>query len=173
MGDSAREVGLFYELDVAKLLEYLGWRVRKTAEPGDFGVDLLLYGSDGPRPEFAVQCKFLTTGQVGVDAVQQAFAGARHYRALAAVVASNQAPTPRAAVLAESLQVRYVRVLCGTPRISFPSPLAQDQGRSPSTVDRLWGSPPLSAQRDGSPGLFVLLARTAGWLVGKMRGPRT
>jgi|GEM_PF-6746858 len=96
-----------YECYIAALFKAEGFRVELTPTSGDFGIDVLCYDGEDGRPIHAVQCKYLSQ-PVDVEAVQQAFSGAAHYRAQhLAIVISNQPLTRQARELAESIGVKH------------------------------------------------------------------
>ena len=78
--------GTEFEDYVAARLRRAGWRVTFTPASGDYGVDLI--GAKDGR-SVAVQCKRLGK-PVGVAAVQQVVAGARHHGCAKSIVVSNQ-----------------------------------------------------------------------------------
>lgn len=96
--------GVEFEEFVAAQLRTRGWGVTHTASTGDYGVDLIAR-KDGTR--IAVQCKRLAR-DVGVAAVQQVVAGARHHRCTQAVVVTNQTFTKAARQLASTHRCRLV-----------------------------------------------------------------
>ena len=70
--------GYLFEEYIAELLEKLGYiDVKVTPPTGDFGVDILAI-KDGIK--YAFQCKKYS-GKVGVDSVQQVYAGKKFYNA--------------------------------------------------------------------------------------------
>ncbi len=96
--------GLEFEEYVATRFRDAGFPVNTTPMSGDFGVDLIVSGN-GHR--VAVQCKRLSR-PVGVAAVQQVVAGARHYGCNTAMVISNQEFTPAARELAHTHECSLV-----------------------------------------------------------------
>jgi restriction system protein len=96
--------GVEFEEFVAAQLRTRGWSVIRTASTGDYGVDLIAK-KDGTC--MAVQCKRLARA-VGVAAVQQVVAGARHHGCNQAVVVTNQAFTKAASQLATTHRCRLV-----------------------------------------------------------------
>ena len=86
---------------LARRFRRAGWRVRHTAQSGDFGADLLIE-RDGE--EWVVQAK-RQARPVGVAAVQQAAAARPHYGADGAMVVTNTTFTAQAVALAESAEV--------------------------------------------------------------------
>jgi restriction system protein len=89
--------GELFEWWVAEGLRRQGWHVELTPSSGDYGADLIAT-KDGQRT--AVQVKRYTK-QVGVSAVQQAFAGAVHWKCTATMVITSSAGyTPAARNLA-------------------------------------------------------------------------
>ena len=88
--------GTEFEVYVAARLRRAGWQVTFTAASGDYGVDLIARRDD---KSVAVQCKRLGK-PVGVAAVQQVVAGARHHGCARSIVISNQEFTAAAQQLA-------------------------------------------------------------------------
>ncbi|MEB4207518.1 restriction endonuclease [Mycobacterium sp. 94-17] len=99
-----RMSGVEFEEFVAAQLRIAGYSVTPTASTGDYGVDLIAK-KDGAR--MAVQCKRLTKA-VGVAAVQQVVAGARHHGCRRTVVVTNQTFTKAARQLASTHHCRLV-----------------------------------------------------------------
>ncbi|MGA8545366.1 MAG: restriction endonuclease [Mycobacterium sp.] len=88
--------GMKFEDYVAARLRRAGWQVAFTSGSGDYGVDLIAQ-RDGKS--VAIQCK--RHGKpVGVAAVQQVVAGARHHGCTRSIVISNQEFTHAAKQLA-------------------------------------------------------------------------
>lgn len=106
MHASLREVdamsGRQFEGWLAWFFEQLGFDVEKTPYAGDYGADLILTWN-GIR--IAVQAK---SGHqnIGVSAVQQAFAAHVYYACEQSMVVTNQYFTEQALLLAERLGVR-------------------------------------------------------------------
>jgi restriction system protein len=88
--------GTDFEGYVAARLQRAGWDVTFTPTSGDYGVDLIARRDDRA---VAVQCKRLGK-PVGVAAVQQVVAGARHHDCTRSIVISNQEFTDAATKLA-------------------------------------------------------------------------
>jgi restriction system protein len=88
--------GTEFEGYVAARLRRAGWRVTFTAASGDYGVDLIAQKDD---KSVAIQCK-RHGNSVGVAAVQQVVAGARHHGCTKSIVVSNREFTPAAKKLA-------------------------------------------------------------------------
>jgi HJR/Mrr/RecB family endonuclease len=88
--------GLEFEDYVAARMQRAGWEVNFTPAVGDYGVDLIVE-KDGQY--VAVQCKRHGKA-VGVAAVQQVVAGARHHGCTRSIVVSNQEFTSAAKQLA-------------------------------------------------------------------------
>ncbi|WAJ46662.1 restriction endonuclease [Mycobacterium sp. Aquia_216] len=88
--------GVEFEDYVATRMQRAGWRVSFTPAVGDYGVDLIAE-KDGQYA--AIQCK--RHGKtVGIAAVQQVVAGARHHGCTRSIVVSNQEFTAAAKQLA-------------------------------------------------------------------------
>lgn len=88
--------GVEFEDYIAARIQRAGWQVDFTPTVGDYGVDLIVH-KDGEY--VAVQCK-RHAKTVGVAAVQQVVAGARHYGCTRSIVVSNQEFTAAAKQLA-------------------------------------------------------------------------
>lgn len=88
--------GVDFETFVAARMQNAGWHVEITPASSDYGVDLI---ATNRRDVVAVQCKRYSR-TVGVRAVQEAVAGARHYGCTRAMVVSNQDFTRQAQALA-------------------------------------------------------------------------
>lgn len=88
--------GTEFEDYVAARLQRAGWQVTFTSASGDYGVDLIAQ-KDGKS--VAIQCK-RHSKSVGVAAVQQVVAGARHHGCTKSIVVSNQEFTEAAKQLA-------------------------------------------------------------------------
>jgi restriction system protein len=88
--------GTEFEDYVAARLRRAGWHVVFTSASGDYGVDLIAQ-RDGKS--VAIQCK-RHGKSVGVAAVQQVVAGARHHGCTRSIVISNQEFTRAAKQLA-------------------------------------------------------------------------
>lgn len=88
--------GTEFEDYVATRMRRAGWQVAFTSASGDYGVDLIAQ-RDGKS--VAIQCK-RHGKSVGVAAVQQVVAGARHHGCTRSIVISNQEFTQAAKQLA-------------------------------------------------------------------------
>jgi HJR/Mrr/RecB family endonuclease len=88
--------------DVFKVLGYA--EVVRTKASGDQGIDLIV---DDGAERVAIQAK-LYRGSVGNDAVQQAFAGMRHYRCDRCAVITNSVFTRSAQELAASTECKLI-----------------------------------------------------------------
>ena len=94
-----------FEKFSVKLLEAIGfWLVEKTKTSGDYGIDVTAR-KDGKK--YAFQCKCYQ-GKVGVHAVQEAFSGAKMYRADVAAVITNSLFTPNARKMAKEIGVLLI-----------------------------------------------------------------
>ena len=91
-----------FEYFCAQLLEERGFiDVEVTRGSGDYGVDILAE-KDGVT--YAIQCKRYTS-PVGVDAIQQVYAGKDYYDRMVGVVMTNQYFTAPAVEVAKKLRV--------------------------------------------------------------------
>lgn len=90
--------GVEFEDYVAARLRRTGWRVSFTPAVGDYGVDLI---AEKDGRSVAIQCK-RHGRSVGVAAVQQVVAGARHHGCTRSIVVSNQDFTSAARQLAHT-----------------------------------------------------------------------
>jgi restriction system protein len=88
--------GVEFEDYVAVRMQRAGWQVSFTPAVGDYGVDLI---AQKDSQYAAVQCKRHAKA-VGVAAVQQVVAGARHHGCSRSIVVSNQEFTSAAKQLA-------------------------------------------------------------------------
>jgi restriction system protein len=88
--------GTDFENYVAARLRRAGWQVTFTSLTGDYGVDLI---AERDGKSVAIQCK-RHGNSVGVAAVQQVVAGARHHGCTKSIVVSNQEFTRAAKQLA-------------------------------------------------------------------------
>jgi hypothetical protein len=91
--------GVDFEHYVAARLRSAGYTVEMTTTTGDFGVDLIVTSPEGVRR--AIQCK-RKAKPVGVSAVQEVVAGAKHYGCTSTMVVSNSEFTPAAIQLANA-----------------------------------------------------------------------
>ncbi len=91
-----------FEYFCAQLLEDCGFiDVEVTRGSGDYGVDILAE-KDGIT--YAIQCKRYT-GPVGVEAIQQVYAGKDFYDRMVGAVITNQYFTAAAVEVAKKLKV--------------------------------------------------------------------
>lgn len=91
-----------YEYDCANRLRKSGfYKVSVTRGSGDQGIDVIAYKSG---EKYGIQCKYYSS-PVGNFAVQEAFAGAKHYNCKYAVVLTNNTFTKSARELAKSTNV--------------------------------------------------------------------
>ncbi len=90
--------GSAFEEYVARLLSSQGYRVTRTGQPGDMGVDLV---AGRPPDKYAVQVK-RQASPVSRRAVSDAVAATAHYRCTAAMVVTNSSFTAGARELAHS-----------------------------------------------------------------------
>jgi restriction system protein len=88
--------GTEFEDYIAGRLQRAGWQVTLTSASGDYGVDLI---AERDGKSVAIQCK-RHGKSVGVAAVQQVVAGARHHGCAKSIVVSNQEFTNAAKQLA-------------------------------------------------------------------------
>jgi restriction system protein len=94
--------GLDFEELTCDILASNGFELAKnTPSTGDFGVDVLAY-RDGIS--YAIQCKRYHS-DVGVEAVQQVYAGRAYYQCHVALVFTNRYFTPAAIELADKIGV--------------------------------------------------------------------
>lgn len=96
--------GQVFENQLEGLLNALGFRCERTPVSGDFGVDLILHAGDH---RIALQAKDYQAA-VGVSAVMEVAAGAKHYGCNAAVVMGRGEFTPAARELAKSTGTKLV-----------------------------------------------------------------
>jgi len=93
--------GVEFEAYLQNLFSQQGYRADLTAASGDCGVDLIL-DKDGKR--FGVQAKRYIQ-PVGLEAVQEVYAGRQHFGFDAAMVITNNQFTPAASKLAHTTKV--------------------------------------------------------------------
>lgn len=96
--------GLDFETFVAARMYSAGWHIETTSASSDYGVDLI---ATNRRDVVAVQCKRYSK-TVGVRAVQEVVAGARHYDCTRAMVVSNQDFTRQAQTLAATSKCELI-----------------------------------------------------------------
>lgn len=87
-----------FEQCIASTLRRDGHFVKLTPKSGDYGVDIIMDN------HVAIQCKRYS-GNVGLKAVQEVYAGMRHYGCERAIVATNSKFTKSAIQLANELGV--------------------------------------------------------------------
>jgi restriction system protein len=110
-----------YEVFVESILQRHGLQITRTGASGDQGVDLIAEYDD---QRLAIQCKRYRSA-VGNSAVQEVFAGARHYDCQLAVVVTDSSFTPAAKQLAQTsgvllfhhdeLDAKLLRILGDNP----------------------------------------------------------
>lgn len=94
--------GLVFENYFSDLLRNNGYKsVKTTKATGDYGIDVLARKG---KKKYAFQCKRYNSN-VGVNAIQEAYAGAASYNADISVVVTNSYFTPNAIELARKLSV--------------------------------------------------------------------
>ena len=94
--------GIQFENLCCELLHTLGYsKISKTRTTGDFGLDILCE-KDGVK--YGIQCKCYSSS-IGVDAIQQAYAGCAYYKCDVPVVMSNMYYTDAAQELARVIGV--------------------------------------------------------------------
>jgi hypothetical protein len=98
---------LEFERRCAATLTMLGWSAQTTKGSGDQGVDVV---ADKEGVRLVLQCKRYSTA-VGVDAVQQVYAGQRFYDARFAAVVSNSSFTVGAKHLAAKCGVKLLNAM--------------------------------------------------------------
>lgn len=96
--------GVDFETFVAARMHGAGWHIETTPASSDYGVDLI---ATNRRDIVAVQCKRYSK-TVGVRAVQEVVAGARHYACTRAMVVSNQDFTRQAQTLAATSRCELI-----------------------------------------------------------------
>jgi restriction system protein len=112
--------GVAFEDYVATRMQRAGWQVSFTPTVGDYGVDLIVQ-KDGEYA--AVQCKRHGKA-VGVAAVQQVVAGARHHGCTRSIVVSNQEFTAAAKQLAYTHGCRLIGRKALRSWVPSPTPKA-------------------------------------------------
>jgi len=97
--------GFEFEGFVKKLLEDLGFRnIKNTKKSGDFGVDLI---AERNSKKYVIQTK-RHNKEVGLKAVQEAFAGKQFYKANFCMVVSNNEFTKAAIELAATCDCKLI-----------------------------------------------------------------
>lgn len=96
--------GVEFELFLAYLYERNGWLVELTSATGDYGADLVVRK---PGRVVIIQAKHYS-GNVGYDAVKEAFTAKAIYEANEAVVISTAEYTDQAKVAAKKLNIRLL-----------------------------------------------------------------
>jgi restriction system protein len=96
-----RITGIEFEKYVGEILKSQGYTVSFTATSGDYGIDII--ASRSPE-RLGIQLKRYS-GHVGIEAVQQAYAGLSHYNCNNAWVITNSYFTKAAKNLAEDNKV--------------------------------------------------------------------
>ncbi|MCL9662053.1 restriction endonuclease [Paenibacillus hunanensis] len=96
--------GTEFEVYLGKMFDRLGYKTKVTQASGDFGADIILQTAD---KRIVVQAKRYK-GNVPIEAVQQVFAAAPHYKANSAWVVTNSDYTRAAYTLAKSTNVRLI-----------------------------------------------------------------
>ncbi len=94
--------GIEFEELTCDILAANGFEIAESTQAsGDFGVDVL---AEKDNVTYAIQCKRYS-GLVGIDAVQQVYAGRAYYECHVAVVLTNQYFTHHAKKLADKIGV--------------------------------------------------------------------
>lgn len=99
---TAKEIGEQYESDMLSRLLMQGYNAKTTNRTGDFGVDIIAIDSEGEK--MAIQCKYHKS-IVGVEAVQEAYAGGRFYDCTKFAVVSDSGFSNNAILMAKKLGV--------------------------------------------------------------------
>lgn len=89
---STLEIGRSFELVCEEMLRDAGYRVKRTSDTGDYGIDLI---AEIPEYSVGVQCKDHTK-PVGIRAIQETVSGISYYSLDYGVVVSKSGFTPRA-----------------------------------------------------------------------------
>lgn len=97
-----RERGLEFERDTYSELKAKGLNVEKTQDIADFGVDMVIYNDDGTK--IAVQAK-KENHPIGVEAMQEVYAGGRFYDCEKFAVVSYSGFSKRAITMARKLGI--------------------------------------------------------------------
>ena len=96
--------GIEFEKYLEKVFKIMGFKVTRTKASGDFGVDLII---DSKKDKIAIQAKRYSEN-VSNKAVQEVFAGMRHYNANKGWVIASSGFTKSAYQQAESCNVKLV-----------------------------------------------------------------
>lgn len=97
-----RERGLEFERDTYSELKAKGLNIEKTQDIADFGVDMVIYNDDGTK--IAVQAK-KENHPIGVEAMQEVYAGGRFYDCEKFAVISYSGFSKRAITMARKLGI--------------------------------------------------------------------
>ena len=97
-----KKTGIAYESTIARLLSDKGYNAKVTKGVGDYGVDIIITNADGSLT--AVQCK-KQSSPVGVDAIQEVYAGGRFYDCTRFSVICDNGFSNNAIVMARKLGV--------------------------------------------------------------------
>ena len=89
---STLEIGRSFELVCEEMLRDAGYRVKRTSDTGDYGIDLI---AEIPEYSVGVQCKDHTK-PVGIRAIQETVSGISYYSLDYGVVVSKSGFTARA-----------------------------------------------------------------------------
>lgn len=102
-GSDTRHVdGRDYEEYVAQKIKKEGWAVTLTPHVGDHGADII---AEKNGIALAIQCKMLTAGNVGNNAIQEVFTAMHIYNCTHSCVVTNSSYTASAHLAAERTNV--------------------------------------------------------------------
>lgn len=118
--------GFVYERDMFAELKDKGYDVEKTQERGDYGVDMIVRNDDGSK--IAVQTK-LWNHPVGIEAMQEVYAGGRFYDCEKFAVISYSGFSPQAVTMA-----RKLGIYCCEGEFDYPDDIQQYCGDLLPTV---------------------------------------
>ncbi len=115
---------------VARVLQALGYEVRRVGGPGDHGADLILEGISGPT---VVQVKWSAKDPIGPQGVRDVLMAQKYHRATSALLVSNQEFTRQAREEASHPEVgvtlwgrKEIRDILEDQRSHPPAPVNRD-----------------------------------------------
>ena len=97
-----KDVGEQYEKDIYSRLIMQGYNAKIIGHTGDYGVDIIIDDESGDK--IAVQCK-MHKSIIGVDAIQEVYAGGRFYDCTKFAVVSDSGFSNNAIIMAKKLGV--------------------------------------------------------------------
>ena len=145
-----------FEEQVAAHFERLGYHATLTPTTNDFGADIILY-EQITNKKIVVQVKYLSNGNVGVNAVQEVTTAINYYGASEGWVVTNSRFTSRAYELARPNNIRLIENFIPYIPDETPTPTSYD---TTNTTGPLPPTPPPST--DIGVILFIFLLIIGG-----------